>query len=181
MNAMNLSLVGVQLLPAYSIACEKLDLRRRTVKEDPPSAALGRLAGVGIGMFHCHAVGLRFERSQIFTPSPEKQQSWPNRGTRGCSMRVPAGAPVQFVSPSRRTDSITSSNPGTRLPIGKQAALSTCPCGIVWLNPFRAKNGHQDGHQNERSAGPHSQAGLGVRFGVHSSTKRGRFGGFQRL
>jgi hypothetical protein len=25
------------------------------------------------------------------------------------------------------------------------------PRGIVWLNPFSARNGHQDGHQNERS------------------------------
>jgi hypothetical protein len=54
-------------------------------------------------------------------------------------------------------------------------------CDIVWLNPFPMKNGHQDGQQNARPAGPHSRAGLGVRFGVHFSTKRGGLGGFQRL
>jgi hypothetical protein len=82
----------------------------------------------------------------------------------------PTREPILSLRQTREPDSLLVTNP-----------LNVPRCGIVWLNPFRAKNGHQDGHQNERSAGPHSQAGLGVRFGVHFSTKRGRFGGFQRL
>lgn len=55
------------------------------------------------------------------------------------------------------------------------------PCAIVWLNPLSAKNGHQHRHQNADSPSLHWVDRLGVRFGVHSSIKRGRFGGFQRL
>jgi hypothetical protein len=50
------------------------------------------------------------------------------------------------------------------------------PYGIVWQNRF-----HRRMDTKRKVGRADSQAGFGVRFGVHFSTKRGRFGGFQRL
>jgi hypothetical protein len=54
------------------------------------------------------------------------------------------------------------------------------PYGIVWLNRFHRRMDTKMDTKGKVGRAD-SQAGFGVLFGVHFSTKRGRFGGFQRL
>jgi hypothetical protein len=84
-------------------------------------------------------------------------------------------------NPQLRREGLYSSSVVHLAPRATAGRDDLAPCGIVWLSPFRAENGHQMDTKTKGRRGSHSQPGLGVRFGVHFSAKRGRIGGFQRL